>query len=114
MKTPWHGVLAKYQVVTMVVLMYPILNSLMNQTLPAALSGSVTFRPDLVVPDSSFSPLLRVKQSSETARLLLSHLGMLGIESIKVRFGHVGQVRPCWSGSAMLVGRFCTTRGHGL
>ena len=75
----------------MVVLMYPILNNLMNQTLPTTFSGSVTFRPDLVVRDDSFSPLLRVKQSSETARLLLSHLGMLGIESIKVRLGHVGR-----------------------
>lgn len=91
MKTPWHGLLAKYQVVTMVVLMYPILINLVSQTLPATFSGSVTFRPDLVVCDSSFSPFLRVKQSSETARLLLSHLGMLGIESIKVRFGHVGR-----------------------
>lgn len=91
MKTLWHGLLAKYQVVTMVVLMYPILNNLMNQTLPTTFSGSVTFRPDLVVRDDSFSPLLRVKQSSETARLLLSHLGVLGIESIKVRLGHVGR-----------------------
>ena len=29
--------------------------------------------------------LLRVKRSFETARLILSHLGLLGIEGIKVR-----------------------------